>query len=142
MTQITAPRQQALTLPGTARGGWEIAPGAALEALAALDLTMPVEVKITSAYHKRGSMRIGADSHVVFLTTDLSPEQASETLWHELVHCAQRERHPVGIDGAREFSDRYRAASVNGWAANPFEIEAIETATAMSEFVLTRSAAR
>lgn len=109
-----------------AMAGWRFDITALLEALDILEIEREVEVKFTAGIHRRGAHRDRAGRHVVTISTYLPQEQASETLWHELVHCSQSER-------TDNFTAAYRLQSSRvGYHRNAFEVEAREVAADFS----------
>lgn len=61
--------------------------------------------------------------HGITVMRTCSMEQASKTLWHELMHAVQAERED---DPTRFYDTRYRPENWSGYKTNPFEVEARE----------------
>lgn len=133
----TTTRTQPLTLPGPAKAGWKIDVKAIREAIEFFGLTSPVEVKLTAGYRRTGCHRFRDGVHVLTVSGIRGAAEASETLWHELTHCAQQE-----YLGRTAFRAEYEAESRRvGYRANRFEVEARDTAAAMhAELSLTKLA--
>lgn len=134
----TKSKAQRLLLPGKARGigGAEFSVGGIEDALILLDIEKPVVVKWTAGMNRRGSYRYRDGQHVIGISTYLRAEQASETLWHELVHAHQQERY----SDHREFVLlTAHEARAKGYRQSAFEVEAREVAGAYhEEFRLTK----
>lgn len=113
---------QALTLPGTGKGDATFRPAAVKEAIELLGIVDPVEVKLANGTRRHGSHRWNGagTTHIITVSTYLTPAEAGRTLWHELTHAAQRE-----YLGLAAFMAAYRSESaVKGYRNNRFEIEA------------------
>lgn len=126
-----------LVLPGAAKAGWTIDVPAIREAIAFFGLTSPVEVKLTAGTRRVGCARYRDGVHVITLSALRSGAQASETLWHELTHAAQRE-----YLGDEAFRVQYQMEQLReGYDRNRFEVEARDTAAVMTaELSLTKRA--
>lgn len=85
-----------LTTPSTiARAGWSIDEEAVLAAIDYLGIKLPVRVRFMTTKHgdTLGTHRNRKDHHRITIAQNLKQAgKASETLWHELVHCMQAER--------------------------------------------------
>ena len=85
-----------LTLPSTiARAGWSIDEQAVLAAIDYLGIELPVRIRfMTTKYGASlGTHYSREDWHRVTVAQNIRQAgRASETLWHELVHCMQAER--------------------------------------------------
>jgi hypothetical protein len=67
------------------------------------------------------------------VSKNLTAENASRTIWHELTHAAQTEADPL------RFHTRYREESARvGYRQNRFEIEARENEAFHDVYALTR----
>lgn len=135
----TENKAQRLLLPDKQRGigGAEFSIGGIGDALTLLDIEKPVVVKWTAGMNRRGSYRYTKDGrHSVAISTYLNPEQASETLWHELVHAHQQERYENHVEFALATTHE---VIKKGYRQSVFEVEAREVAKAYSEeFRLTK----
>lgn len=136
---------QQLTLPSSvSKGGWRVSPSAFFEALDLLGITWEVVVKTSGGVSRRGAHRtmpkkVGAAGwfHSITVSTYLSPEEATATLWHELTHAAQVEAAPDVF----AFAKAYREENARrGYDLNVYEVEARETAETMRDVALTKRA--
>lgn len=108
------------------------------KAIRHFDLRMPVYVRRTNGNRRRGcyhGLFIGSEinrtlpntlHHKITVSNRLTPTEASEVLWHELTHAAQRERDPLASVRYRQItprSARGRRAYAD-YLANPYEVEA------------------
>lgn len=82
---------------------WRKREGAIREAIASLDITRPVTIKLTGhAGGRRGGYRPTNDGtgHHITIKNYLDPDRAGRTLWHELAHAMQFEREVGEVTGA------------------------------------------
>lgn len=128
---------QKITLPDTAKGGWRVSVPAIREALDFLEITQPIEIKLTAGLQRHGAHRVRNGVHLITVSTYLAGASASETIWHELTHAAQSEY--LGEDAfAASYNQQSRYV---GYTANRYEVEAREVAAAMTdELPLTKAA--
>jgi hypothetical protein len=137
----------------TSSTGWRLDRKALAEAVEFLGIECPVNVKQTGfrggrfgAHQLRGVLRgrfmsgkvsdfARADTvgHYITVKSWLTPEQAGQTLWHELCHAMQAERAMATLPAPSDPSVQYGAwvacsARGNGVAYNlkPVEVEARE----------------
>lgn len=117
----------------------KLVPGKVLEAVEVLELELPVRVRWANGRTRRGSARFRDGQHCITLSTYLTAKQVTKTLWHELCHCAQRERADCPPE---EWYHHYmRATPFRGYAGyleNPYEVEARELADLMEDEELAR----
>jgi hypothetical protein len=77
--------------------GWELDPGAILEAVELLGLRRPVRIRWTAGWRRSGCHRTRAAGasyeHHITVSYLRGAEYASRTLWHELAHAFQTERY-------------------------------------------------
>lgn len=85
-----------LTTPATiARAGWSLDDAAILAAIDHLGIKLPVRIRFMTTKHGAtyGTHYSRPGWHRVTIAQNLKRAgRASETLWHELVHCMQAER--------------------------------------------------
>ena len=131
--------------------GWRLDEAALTHAQSLLGLRWPVSV-VTNAREggTAGNYRItrGTEAparlshlwavplyHRVMLKSYLTPEEANESLWHELIHACQAER-----EGSVYAWQSYNANQNRGWNYNarPMEVEAREGAKKFSHIRLTK----
>ena len=120
-----------------ARAGWRFDVRAIEEAIDLLEIRRPVQVKLTGGRYQVGGHYGRGDHHGVTVSTFLGLPQASETLWHELVHAAQCER----FENDARFRRAYRLEGKTGerYRTNGFEVEARQIAEAFAwDFPLVR----
>jgi hypothetical protein len=151
---------QALTLPSSvAKGGWECNPSAIREAMDVLCVKWPVIVKLSAGIRKSGGHRtepVGYTTdpdgtrrieyqHVITVTTYEDSQEADRTLWHELTHASQVERHKGTDDVARSWHAEYTTETrrhgrgYNAYWNNKYEVEARENGDEMApDYPLTR----
>ena len=91
------------------------------EALAELGIESPIAVRLTAGRRTAATHRRMADGvHRITLSHHFSAERMSRSLWHELQHAAQSEKH-----GHEEFLKQYAAFNrYLRYERNPFEREA------------------
>lgn len=113
------------------------------EAQKFFNLAYPVSIKITNHKNGRnGAYCPGKDglSHEIIVKSWLTPQEASETLWHELTHAmqAEREQQPHEsnmLPGWRRSLSREKGQYRNA----PSELEAKRYEKRAAEFPLARS---
>lgn len=116
-------------------GGYRINQAALNAAIATLGLKIPVRVRFHArAGSTRGNYRFAPTHHNIMLKSYLTPEQASNTLWHELTHALQAERSGSVTGWAAECNKQKRYSYRN----RPIEREANAMADKMSHRPLCR----
>lgn len=119
-------------------GGYRLDESAIEEAKEFFGLTLPVRVQFNSRVGGTdGNWRLSSDYiggpnfHKIMLKSYLTPEKASETLWHELTHAmqAEREARAAGVEPSHAEAKRvWRESAIRGkgtaYARKPIEIEA------------------
>lgn len=120
-------------LPATDRNvaGARLLPGKVLEAVSVLEIGKSVTIRWAAGIRCRGSHRYRNGRHAITLSTYQGATDTTKTLWHELWHAVQQERH----EGNEEGFDRLYAVanSLLGYSENPFEIEARVLADLMAD---------
>lgn len=108
--------------------GWTLNRANYRAALDFFGIRLPVTIKQTS--HKGG--RYGAHQlrpsgglhHHITVKSWLSPEQAGQTLWHELTHAMQAERCAADNPGRELVAWRQTPERRGAYARRPIEVEA------------------
>lgn len=120
---------------------WDVDPDALRKARRELGIRHEVSVKSHFQKHTDGTYgglyptkpyRKRDRKHRITIATNLAPEDASETLWHELTHASQRERYKsngawnVAYEDAMEEAtgERHLPKGDKRYKDNPFEVEA------------------
>lgn len=110
-------------------GGFRIDAAALAAAVAEIGLTLPVRL----AYNGRvgntnGNYRFRGTHHAIMLKSYHTPQQATETLWHELCHAMQAER----AGDLKAWSGVYAQQRRYPYSRRPIEVEARQFAAARS----------
>jgi hypothetical protein len=116
-------------------GGFTVDQAALRDAIALLDLKVPVRIRYNSrAGRTNGNYRRRATHHDIMLKSYLTPEEASSTLWHELTHAMQAERA-----GSREdWGQVILAQKRYSYSMRPVEVEARQMSHDMRDCPLAR----
>lgn len=127
-------RVQEIVRKAKTEGGHRLIPSALEEAKNILGLKLPIKIRYNSRVvgvsGKNGSYERTMRGHEIMLKSYLTPEQVTETLWHELRHAWQAEQKgtPEAWWAYREIQrQRYT------YKRRPIEIDARTYATKMSK---------
>jgi len=99
----------------------------------------PDGVNISSGDYFAGAKYLGIQDgkHLIWIDPAHSPQEASDDLWHELIHAKQVERDFQG--SVSEALEAYRDESYeNGYENNKYEIEANEASEKYRWITLTK----
>jgi hypothetical protein len=128
-------RKQAV-VKGNGGGGFRIDRPALKDACELLDLKLPVKIRFNSrAGSTNGNYRFKGDHHDIMLKSYHSPEQASDTLWHELCHAMQAERAGGTLETWRQV---HREQARYTYRNRPIEREARAMSETMKDVPLCR----
>lgn len=129
-----------------ARGGWYFDQEAILEALDELNIKLYMQLKFMTGKYRYGTHRVKKGTthprfHHITVDQNHSPQEASNTLWHELAHAMQAERwaERTGRDIYLQHWEDYKAVDGewgNRYNGNKYEIEANQLAEDKQDFHL------
>lgn len=122
-------RKQAHAREREATGGFHIDRAALKEAQRILGLKLPVKVRLHGRHGQTdGNHQFKGAWHNIMLKRYLTPEEATEALWHELTHALQAERQGTKTKWTAHSSNQRRYA----YRIRPIEIEARQMANRMA----------
>jgi len=115
-----------------AAGGFTVNRQAVDDAAALLGLKLPVRIRFNSRVGRtNGNYRFKGDHHDIMLKSYRTPEQASDTLWHELTHALQAERD--GRADEAVWADVRRSQAHYSYLIRPIEVEARKMSALMKD---------
>lgn len=115
-----------------AEGGFRIDRQALADAIDLLGLKLPVKIRFNSRVGRQnGNYRLRNGHHDIMLKSYRTPQQASDTLWHELTHALQAERD--GHGSVSVWADVRRAQASIPYLSKPLEVEARQMSATMRD---------
>lgn len=144
MPQIIGDNEEVYVRRERLVGTWELDIAMWCHAQELLELSTEVTMKRVSGQQLYGrcrwrrNKRTGKMRHDITIQTQLSAKRASKTIWHELIHCQQREKIQASRGTDNPMLEFDASESIYGYDNCPYEKEANERAEYLTErFPLT-----
>ena len=118
--------------------GWRIDQAAIREALAIMQVTATVKVRLSKGTRRIGGTGFRDGCYEVQVSRYGTAQRATETLWHELTHVMQAEQ-AGGFEAFVKLYKRHSGLTGSRYHHNPYEVEARDIAELYADTPLVKS---